>query len=118
MYGHIARRLTPSGSVKGRVFDATDVTVTTNETDTALNKPDLFVLSVVRVNDGNPRRPQCVRNPFSSDWGRHHCHGAIQPVVMVAPVCDRAMKMCRPATRQASPNECVVGAFQVVDAEP
>ena len=52
--------------VKGRAFDATDITVTANEIRTALNTPDQFILAVVRVKDGDPERPQYVRQPFLS----------------------------------------------------
>ena len=50
--------------VKGRTFDARDVTVTANEIRTALNKPNEFILAVVRVKDGESQTPQYVRRPF------------------------------------------------------
>ena len=52
--------------VKGRAFDALDVTVTANEIKTALNVPQQFILAIVRVKDGQAERPQYVRQPFLS----------------------------------------------------
>jgi superfamily II DNA or RNA helicase len=52
--------------VKGRKADAGTVTVTRNEVLTALNKPDDFILAIVRVN-GNQSEPSYVRRPFTND---------------------------------------------------
>lgn len=56
--------------VKGRRHDADTVTVTKNEILTALNKPDDFILALVKV-DGEATQLRYVRNPFSSppDFG-------------------------------------------------
>jgi Domain of unknown function (DUF3883) len=52
--------------VKGRKADASTVTVTRNEVLTALNKPDDFILAIVRVN-GSQIEPSYVRRPFTND---------------------------------------------------
>jgi len=52
--------------VKGRKADASTVTVTRNEVLTALNKPDDFILAIVRVN-GSQIEPSYVRKPFTND---------------------------------------------------
>jgi superfamily II DNA or RNA helicase len=51
--------------VKGRRFDADTVTVTKNEILTALNKPDDFILALVRVS-GETVQVRYVRKPFAS----------------------------------------------------
>jgi hypothetical protein len=54
--------------VKGRVDDATTVTVTKNEILTALNKPDEFVLAIVKVGeDGATTPPAYIRSPFQRE---------------------------------------------------
>jgi len=53
--------------VKGRIEDATSVTVTRNEILTGLNKPDSFVLVIVPVDkSGYAQEPRYVRQPFAS----------------------------------------------------
>jgi hypothetical protein len=52
--------------VKGRVADATNVTVTRNEILTALNKPDDFILAVARV-DGEQSQLHYIRQPFQRE---------------------------------------------------
>jgi hypothetical protein len=52
--------------VKGRQADASTVTVTRNEVLTALNKPEDFILAIVRINGGNVE-PSYVRKPFTND---------------------------------------------------
>jgi superfamily II DNA or RNA helicase len=52
--------------VKGRKADASTVTVTRNEVLTALNKPEDFILAIVRIN-GNQIEPAYVRKPFTND---------------------------------------------------
>ena len=52
--------------VKGRVADATNVTVTRNEILTALNKPDDFILAVARV-DGEQSQLHYVWQPFQRE---------------------------------------------------
>ncbi|HOD52754.1 MAG TPA: helicase-related protein [Candidatus Hydrogenedentes bacterium] len=56
--------------VKGRWADADTVTVTKNEILTALNKPDDFILALVKV-DGEVAQVCYVRKPFTSppDFG-------------------------------------------------
>jgi superfamily II DNA or RNA helicase len=53
--------------VKGRVAEATTVTVTKNEILTALNKPEHFILAVVLVNGDSAAQPSYVRNPFTNE---------------------------------------------------
>jgi Superfamily II DNA/RNA helicases, SNF2 family len=53
--------------VKGRRADADSVIVTKNEIMTALNKPDAFVLAIVRVQDGYAHEPRYVREPFQRE---------------------------------------------------
>ncbi len=53
--------------VKGREADASTVTVTKNEILTALNKPDEFVLAVVRVDKDKAQRPAYLWKPFESE---------------------------------------------------
>jgi len=58
--------------VKGRVKDATTVTVTRNEILYALNQDDKFLLAIVRVNeDDSFDGPHYIRKPFSKEpeWG-------------------------------------------------
>ena len=49
--------------VKGRVQNATTITVTKNEILSCLNKPDDFILAIVKV-DGEHAIPKYVRCPF------------------------------------------------------
>ena len=49
--------------VKGRVVDATTVTVTRNEILTALNKPEDFILAVGQIENGQGKLLY-VRQPF------------------------------------------------------
>ena len=50
--------------VKGRVADATTVTVTRNEILTSLNKPDDFILALVEFVDDAAPRVRYLRHPF------------------------------------------------------
>lgn len=52
--------------VKGRVKEATTVTVTKNEILTALNKPDAFILALVKV-DAGYTTCHYVREPFENE---------------------------------------------------
>jgi superfamily II DNA or RNA helicase len=52
--------------VKGRARGATTVTVTKNEINTALNKPDDFILALVEV-DGEAAAPRYLRRPFQKE---------------------------------------------------
>ena len=52
--------------VKGRISGAKTVTITKNEILTGLNKPDEFILAIVRV-DGNAEPPRYVRRPFQKE---------------------------------------------------
>jgi len=52
--------------VKGRVVEATTVTVTRNEILTALNKPDDFILAIGQVEDGQQRLTY-IRQPFHGE---------------------------------------------------
>jgi superfamily II DNA or RNA helicase len=56
--------------VKGRHHAATTVTVTKNEILTAFNKPDEFVLAIVKVEGERAHGPWYVRRPFAQapDW--------------------------------------------------
>jgi hypothetical protein len=56
--------------VKGRVADATTVTVTKNEVHTSLNKPDEFILAIVLV-DGSSTTTQYIRKPFAKELDFH-----------------------------------------------
>ena len=53
--------------VKGRAGDAETVTVTHQEIRTALNKPDAFILAIVRVRDGYMSGPHYLRRPFRAE---------------------------------------------------
>ena len=53
--------------VKGRGGDADTVTVTHQEIRTALNKPDAFILAIVRVRDGYVSGPRYLRQPFRAE---------------------------------------------------
>ena len=53
--------------VKGRAGDADTVTVTHQEIRTALNKPDAFILAIVRVRDGYVSGPRYLRRPFRAE---------------------------------------------------
>jgi len=50
--------------VKGRVAEATTVSVTRNEITTALNSTDRFILAIVLVSDTTAETPRYVREPF------------------------------------------------------
>lgn len=52
--------------VKGRRSDALTVTVTKNEILTGLNKPDSFILAVVKV-DQEETKPYYIRSPFTKE---------------------------------------------------
>ena len=53
--------------VKGRVEDAESVTVTRNEVLTALNKPDDFILAIVRFAPDGSHTVRYVREPFERE---------------------------------------------------
>ncbi len=53
--------------VKGRVESADSVTVTRNEILTALNKPEAFILAIVRVEKGVATPPRYVSCPFTRE---------------------------------------------------
>ena len=53
--------------VKGRVADADSITVTRNEVLTALNKPDDFILAIVRFQDAERHELRYVRQPFARE---------------------------------------------------
>jgi SNF2 family DNA or RNA helicase len=66
--GHPDRHI----EVKGRVKDATTVTVTRNEILYALNQNEKFLLAIVLVNEDNSfEGPHYIKRPFSRepDWG-------------------------------------------------
>ena len=50
--------------VKGRVQDASTVTVTKNEVLTSLNKPDDYILAIVEFQNGGTEQVHYVRQPF------------------------------------------------------
>jgi len=50
--------------VKGRIKDATSITVTRNEIMTSFNKPDTFILAVAFVDNQNAAEPVYIRKPF------------------------------------------------------
>ena len=52
--------------VKGRVKDASTVTVTKNEILTALNKPEDFILAIVEV-DGDAATTHYIARPFQRE---------------------------------------------------
>ena len=56
--------------VKGRVADASTVTVTKNEVHTSLNKPDEFILAIVLV-DGSSTHTKYIRKPFAKELDFH-----------------------------------------------
>ena len=53
--------------VKGRVADADSITVTRNEVLTALNKPEDFILAIVRFGDDGGEDLRYVRAPFARE---------------------------------------------------
>ena len=59
--------------VKGRVADADSITVTRNEVLTALNKPEDFILAIVRFEEDGEHEVRYVREPF----GREPDFGAV-----------------------------------------
>ena len=67
----VESRITGTGKlrfleVKGRALGADSVTITRNESMTALNKPDDFILAIVTV-DGDAAGPRYVRQPFQRE---------------------------------------------------
>ncbi len=50
--------------VKGRVAGGDTVTLTKNEILTALNKPDEFILAIVKVDDDITGAPSYISRPF------------------------------------------------------
>ena len=52
--------------VKGRTADADTVCVTRNEILTGANRPENYILAIVRIEDGVAREPLYVRQPFQS----------------------------------------------------
>ena len=72
----ITSRPTPKGDivpddrhieVKGRVKDATTITVSSNEVKTSLNQGDKFILAIVLVDGDQVDGPYYIRNPFKSE---------------------------------------------------
>ena len=59
--------------VKGRVAGADSITVTRNEVLTALNKPEDFILAIVRFKENGQHEVRYVREPF----GREPDFGAV-----------------------------------------
>ena len=53
--------------VKGRIHDADTITITKNEILTALNKPEQYILAIVRVADGQVVDIVYVREPFGRE---------------------------------------------------
>jgi superfamily II DNA or RNA helicase len=53
--------------VKGRIEGATTFTVTKSEILTGLNKPDAFILALVRVGEDDSTDVRYVRNPFKGN---------------------------------------------------
>ncbi|MFV1966335.1 MAG: DUF3883 domain-containing protein [Pirellulaceae bacterium] len=53
--------------VKGRIAEASTVTVTKNEILRALNKPDDFILAIVQVDGETTGTPVYVRKPFTRE---------------------------------------------------
>lgn len=53
--------------VKGRGDGADTVTVTRNEILTALNKPEAFILAIVRISNGLAHPPRYARTPFKRE---------------------------------------------------
>ena len=53
--------------VKGRTADADSITVTRNEVLTALNKPEDFILAIVRFDEGGAHDVRYVREPFRQE---------------------------------------------------
>ena len=53
--------------VKGRVSDASTVTVTRNEILYSLNKPEDFILGIVEFLDDGAHRVHYVREPFNRE---------------------------------------------------
>lgn len=50
--------------VEGRAAGADTVTITRNEILTALNKPEEYILAILRVDEDMARLPHYVRRPF------------------------------------------------------
>lgn len=53
--------------VKGRVKGADTITVTTNEINTALNRPDEYILALVEVDDNDRTFTRYVHQPFQRE---------------------------------------------------
>ena len=53
--------------VKGRRAGADTVTVTRNEILTGINSPEQYILALVEVEDGQPRAPRYVYQPFAKE---------------------------------------------------
>ncbi|MDL2317425.1 DUF3883 domain-containing protein, partial [Desulfovibrio sp. OttesenSCG-928-A18] len=53
--------------VKGRIYGADTVTITKNEILTALNKPEQYILAIVRVADGQATEIVYLREPFGRE---------------------------------------------------
>ena len=53
--------------VKGRTADADSITVTRNEVLTALNKPEDFILAIVRFREDRGHEVRYVKEPFGSE---------------------------------------------------
>ena len=71
--------------VKGRARDENTITVTRNEVLTALNKPEDFILAIVRFGEDGGHEVRYVREPF----GREPDFGAVSVNYRVAELWER-----------------------------
>ncbi|RKU17112.1 RNA helicase [Candidatus Poribacteria bacterium] len=53
--------------VKGKSTDATTVTVSKTQIFTAFNKPDSFILAIVKVDGDTAKEPRYIRQPFENE---------------------------------------------------
>ena len=53
--------------VKGKMTDATTVTVSKTQIFTSLNKPDDFILAIVEIEGDTSKEPQYIRQPFQKE---------------------------------------------------
>ena len=72
--------------VKGRADGADTVTITRNEILTALNKPDAFILAIVKVSNNFASEPYYIRQPFQ----RKPDFGATSVTYKLVDLLDRA----------------------------
>ena len=76
--------------VKGRVADADSITVTRNEVLTALNKPEDFILAIVRFGEDGREELRYVREPF----GREPDFGAVSVTYRLEKLWGRGTLPC------------------------